>query len=197
MLLRAIMGKTEPSAVNMYPGNLSWSEEVAVSQQRGTAEVAPHLSISFGIGQPGQELREKSLTYKPAASHPQAVPFSLAVKARGIWLVLLQVGVEVLFLKQAPSACRGAGVAWGEFTSTEVKPPGWLKPLGKYDPWPFSPNFPPQCAGDNCAYLPLLDTLRFAEEKHLGAWLTPESPSSSLHWTPSGLRLLRVNFAPV
>lgn len=89
---------------------LSWSEEVAASQRGGTAEVAPHPSISSGIGQPEQELREKSLPHKRGANHPQAVPISVAVTARATWSGLLQVGAEVLLLSQAPSACRGSRV---------------------------------------------------------------------------------------
>lgn len=59
-----------------------------------------------------------------------------------------------------------AGVKLQEFTLMAVKPPGSLKLLGKYDFWPFSPNFPSPRAGDNRAYLPLSNTLRSAEEKH-------------------------------
>jgi len=59
-----------------------------------------------------------------------------------------------------------AGVKLGEFTSTEIKPPECLKALRKYGLWPFSLHFPSLRAGDNHAYLPLPNTLRFAEEKH-------------------------------
>lgn len=107
MLHRVVMGEMEPAAVNLHPGSALQSEEVAVSQDGGTAEVAPHLSISFGIGQPAQKLRGNSLPHQPGANHPQAVLISLRVTARGIWSGCLQAWVEVLVLNQAPSACRG------------------------------------------------------------------------------------------
>lgn len=52
-------------------------------------------------------MRENTLPHKPGENHPQAVPITLAVMARGTWSGPLQVGVEALLLNQAPSACRG------------------------------------------------------------------------------------------
>lgn len=44
---------------------------------------------------------------KPGGNHPQAVPISLAVTARGTWSGCLQAGVGVLVLNQVPSAWEG------------------------------------------------------------------------------------------
>lgn len=118
----------------LYTSN---GKEVAVSQCWGTADAAPHSSTSPGVEQLKEEQKEKALHVNVEQVIPRQLQHG-SYNERDLFRS--SSGGDRHTPPETGSYCLWGchpmitvGVRLGDFTSVEVKPPGCMKPLGKYD----------------------------------------------------------------